>query len=364
MVIQRGAQHTGVSAIAKFYEWGLVIGRIERSPVPYSMRTVQGVQRRVNDLIIGGEGPAHLRFTTMEAFGQWCDLGLGYASGRLPRMGSRNLAFAFAALSSGLRRAELGSILTVEVGGGHAPGLLRCWLGVAAAKWGSARWFYLSDSAVARVNLYIVGQRRAAVDRANKRGLYCGDEWIRVDRVSGAGQYIKIHQGQTHRLLSYVPIAERARLVCVGDDGRVEPMSLWLGENGLPFSIDSWNGVFGLANRKLAAARGDEEVWITPHVLRHTFATNMLGVLVGTLLERRGAFDDPQMLVLRDHLFDPLRELMKLMGHRSLETTHRYLHTLAIHQEAVQDAVARYGELIPVDAIEADGTDNVDEYVS
>lgn len=122
---------------------------------------------------------------------------------------------------------------------------------------------------------------------------------LRVLRLLGKGERMRI-----------VPLGERARAALTGwiDGGRVRlpgargRAEVFLTRSGRPLGrIDAWRRV------KAAALRADLPAGISPHVLRHSFATHLLA----------GGAD--------------LRSVQELLGHASIGTTEVYTHLDAEH---------------------------------
>jgi hypothetical protein len=94
--------------------------------------------------------------------------------------------------------------------------------------------------------------------------------------------------------LAQMSVRERMVLFTEGPRGP-EPLWLRLTENGLPFRVDSWEGVFREANdrcaRVLTPIRGRDwdphrvySPYATPHSARHSFALYML-IVLNTLMD-------------------------------------------------------------------------------
>ncbi len=80
---------------------------------------------------------------------------------------------------------------------------------------------------------------------------------------------------------------------------------------------------------------------MTPHTLRHTFAVNMLSMLIR---EQIGAVFDPQDrhgATYRRILGDPLQKLQHLLGHASVTSTYIYLDSLAWRGRAAHRVAGR-----------------------
>jgi len=112
-----------LAALRRLYEWAARQGHVTASPV-----TVKTVRDRHGDLVEVAQAWAtdvrssNVKWLTPRAFRLWRDVGLrGYtAEGRRDaswrgRHDERNAAFADLLFSSGLRRTEAGSLLTIEL---------------------------------------------------------------------------------------------------------------------------------------------------------------------------------------------------------------------------------------------------------
>lgn len=111
------------------------------------------------------------------------------------------------------------------------------------------------------------------------------------------------------------------------------PAAIWLTRDGMPMTSKAWQSVFNRANRRCREMGLD--LYCTPHVLRHTFAVNMLEQLQRGHNEMLGSRDKQQRRHYQMAFGDPLNFLRIMLGHRSIETTSVYLHAMsAIELEA------------------------------
>ncbi|MCO5170954.1 MAG: tyrosine recombinase [Planctomycetes bacterium] len=160
------------------------------------------------------------------------------------------------------------------------------------------------DRAVVEL-LYGAGLRVAEVAGLDPGDLVPGDEGLCV-RVRGKGRKERlapVGRRAAATLEAYLA-GERAALV---RELAPRPVSaaLFLSRRGGRL------GVRGLSRVVVAAARRAGLTWVTPHTLRHSFATHLL---------ENGA---------------DLRAIQELLGHSSLATTQVYAHVSAAHLVAV-----------------------------
>lgn len=325
----------GWAALRHFYGWAKAEGLVECDPV--------GEQDRLrNPSVAGGHKEKNARasrdrWLTPGEFNMWRDVGLlGYQAvttrgGRvvagLPndvfrgRNTARNAAFTTYVLSTGLRKAEAGSLLAMEIPdavGSKAP---------IVGKGGVFRHYIpLHRSGLDSLQAYRDGERRDAIRRAQKSGRYGEIEnCLLISEVLTGGR-----RGQRLRLIDKrivdVPTMtsqERRRLFTLGPGG-LEPAALWLTEAGDPMPHTSWTSVFNTANDRVSAARTALNVpspWVhvSPHSLRFTFALMVLVAGVRATDEQLG-IGSSDAFVIRNysHVFDEVRDLL---GHASVATT-------------------------------------------
>ncbi|WP_405670294.1 hypothetical protein OG612_43365 (plasmid) [Streptomyces sp. NBC_01527] len=92
------------------------------------------------------------------------------------------------------------------------------------------------------------------------------------------------------RPLSSLDVEDRQRLFVEGDGG-LEPLWLWLSQDGRPFQPHSWEAVYRAASgrcRKVLEGKVAEPPYFTPHMARHSFALKMLVALMHALDKRFG----------------------------------------------------------------------------
>jgi len=184
-----------LAALRRLYEWAARQGHVAASPV-----TVKTVRDRHGDLVEVAQAWArdvrssNVKWLTPRAYRLWRDVGLrGYtAEGRRDaswqgRHDDRNAAFADLLFSSGLRRTEAGSLLTIELPAlAGSQRYFDAQLAAAVAKGKRPRTFYIAAAAVRDIEAYRATTRRAAIRRAQADGRYddLGEVWL-VTKMTG-----------------------------------------------------------------------------------------------------------------------------------------------------------------------------------
>jgi integrase len=106
----------------------------------------------------------------------------------------------------------------------------------------------------------------------------------------------------------------------------LEPASLWLNRHGLPVMPGTWQSMFGDANDR--CRRHAVGLRAHPHLLRHTYAVVTLEQLQREHIRELTAMNPGQRTTYEQIFGDPLDWVRRRLGHRSVETTFKYLHTL------------------------------------
>jgi site-specific recombinase XerD len=292
-----------------------------------TVRLPDGSSVQTPELAAGEVRSSNVKWLTPRAFRRWVRVGLfGYGAEDLPvpgwrgRNDGRDAAFAEVLFSSGLRRREAGTLLTVELPDTSTPRAYYPGRVAAAVAKHANRYFYVGAGALKAVEAYVATTRAQAVARARAEGRYenLRDRWL-VREVTRSG-LVRWHDGSG--VVSQAPLnaltdLDRQRLY-VQADGGLEPLALWLTEAGLPMDYRSWSHVFGRANARCAAL--GMAVFCTPHMCRHSFALRMLVSLHHALDTRLGL--DPAQRRHYQQVYGSVWDLVKdLLGHRSVETT-------------------------------------------
>ncbi|MGW6508914.1 site-specific integrase [Streptomyces niveus] len=325
-----------LAALRGLYDWAAAREIVDASPVALrSVRTRDGGVVQVPELAPSDVRSSDVKWLTPRAYRLWRDVGL---RGRRPdgrvdtawrgRNEGRDVAFADTSFSSGLRRREAGSLLTVElpeleVGRRYYPGRV----GRAVAK-RAGRYFYVAHEALKAVESYRLTARAAAVRRAQKRGWYERIADLRVvEHVGRRGEIVWTERGgRTGRAHLGELDARVRRLLYRRGEAGLEPLAVWLTETGMPLKYTSWNQVFERANARCLVL--GLTVFATPHMLRHSMALRVLLSLHFALDRRLGL--SPEQRRDYEELYGNVWAIVKdLLGHRSEETTREiYLEPL------------------------------------
>ncbi|MFD9288357.1 integrase [Streptomyces sp. NPDC060030] len=286
----------------------------------------------------GGSTPADKRpnarrrkvvWLTPEQYRTWRDLGV---RGYLPtgvkdpsfrgKRTARNCAYTDLMVRTGMRLEEQSALTLFELPDHDGlSAYYRFWLPEAIAKGGSCRDIYVPDGGLRATVDYIEIDRADAVARAQAAGRYetVEDKLLvepGTDRVQIGGEW---HQ------VADLDADERLRLFIRTESG-LEPAALWLAEDGMPLTLHAWKWVFREASRR--CRRLGVKIHCHPHALRHSFAVVTLEQLQRAHLESLAAMDPAQRRHYRMIWGDPLDWVRIRLGHASLETTQKYLHTL------------------------------------
>ena len=284
--------------------------------------------------------PHDMQFVDLGRYLVFRDIGL---KGRLPdgsedpawrgRNGERNAVFAELLVTTGMRLGEAGSLIIDELPRltSDSPRILPFDLPGVITKGERPRRIRLPRRVLKLIEDYSDIERQIALAKTPPHPavplVLSSDGRNAVD---GSGRRIA---------LTRLRPQDRQRLLR-SLDGRAEHVSLWLTERGQPVSSGTWEAAFRRASQRCRAFGLD--ITVTPHMLRHTFAVNMLSMLIR---EQVGAIFNPtdaHGAAYRQMLGDPLRHLQHLLGHANITSTYIYLDSLAEAQELVDAAADRW----------------------
>jgi integrase len=261
---------------------------------------------------------------------RWRDVGLrGFGLDGLEdsrwrgRNEQRDAAFADGLYGTGLRLQEWATILDIELPADDpARGYATRWLAEACAKGRVGRKYWLPRVALTEVLSYGEGARALAVRRAQGRGRY--EQLANVQIVEQIQANGRLKLCTANGQLQTVPLDELtapARLCLFRRvDGELEPLAVWLNEDGLPRPVHAWEHTFQVANRRVERL-GLAGFRCTPHMLRHSFALKWYSV--GRLLyeARLAHLDREELRDFRAQFGDTWQLVALLLGHRNPQTT-------------------------------------------
>jgi len=343
-----------LAAFASLYRWAVKNGHVTRNPV--AMKQVRGRNGEVVTTTTARAKDArasNVHWLTPRTWRRWIDVGLrGHGRDGVPepgwagRLEDRNVAFTRLLVSSGLRRAEGGALLTFEVPGLRLDGgrYYRGKVAAAVTRSKKDRTFYAAADAIGAIEAYTDSSRAWAVAQAQRKGLYERLPGARVvtevtRRARPVVRWRGLDGTSGERPLSELTVRERMLLLTEGPRG-LEPLWLWLNEQGMPFGVHSWEGVFRTANERCERVLippgriglDPHQVfapYATPHSARHSFALYML-VVLNVLMDQKYGLTAEERRSFRQLYGDPWFMVQQLLGHASRDTTvDRYLAPVA-----------------------------------
>ena len=327
-----------LAALRSFYRWA---ARTHGVPDP-----VVGTDDL--DLRPHGVRDRDIKWFDPAGYRRWRDLGLrGHGLDDRPdpqwrgRNGQRDVAFADGLYGSGLRLAEWASVLLIDLPEDDpARGYTTSYLADACAKGGYGHRYWLPRTALLGVLDYVEGARARAVRQAQRSGRYEQVQGRRLVLGQHAGRLsIQEPDGRrTSPALNAIGPRQRARLFRPTSAG-LEPLALWLNEDGMPRAAHGWQHTFAEANARIK--RMDLQGFAcTPHMLRHSCALRWYAV--GRLAyERRFAhLDEEELRDFRAQFGNTWDLVATMLGHRSPETTRQhYLKSRELHQTGEKSLV-------------------------
>lgn len=354
--ISASSWNRAVTAMESLYTWAAEEGLIAKTPFQHRVRIApssrdaggQAVKSNtLRDAHYTEEKrtqyvrPAQYR-TFREVGLRWLDdHGIEDPRTHAGRQAHRNVVLADFLYLSGLRIQEGASILEWEVPSAEAlrsarAGVALEWtVAKAIAKGGKRRVIRVAQRALRQLRDYADLERRNLIESHRRDdGTYSGIKHPIVVRRVDDGHYRILATG-TVRSIDNTGPATRARLVERLPDGSQRPVALWLGERGAPLRVTSWEDVFEKAEERSG-------IYVRPHMLRHTYAVNLLAQLVeGTIKAAVKKEDDTTFQRIAHRLYaEPLNLVRRQLGHASITQTYQYLDCLEDAQSFVDDAVA------------------------
>jgi integrase len=321
------------------YRWAVESGFIAENPiVQRPARSRLGQRRRHRDGQTPAETPKDSRTEDLAwfpppSYRQWRDVGVrGYCSDGLRdssfrgRNAARNAVFCDLMVRTGMRLSEQASLTVFEVpdlgvNRAYAP----TWLPSAVAKNGSGRRIYVPATVLRDVWDYIDVERQEVIELARSRGTY--DDLASALVVEDPERPVVIPPQSDGRKRPVETLKPRQRRnLLVRRTAGLEPAALWLNQDGLPMRPRTWQSMFTAANER--CARHGVVLRAHPHLLRHTYAVVTLEQLQREHIRELRTMTSAQRTSYEQIFGDPLDWVRRRLGHRSVETTFKYLHTL------------------------------------
>ncbi len=262
-------------------------------------------------------------------YARWRDLGVRGLdlSGRPDRWwrgrnGERDAAFCDGLYGTGLRVSEWASVVLPELPAyDRRRGYYTCKLADRCAKGRYGHLYWTPRSAMKGLLSYVEGARAAAVRRAQATGRYEQLNGLKLALATDGAAAVTLQagHGEERWLWNDIGPRTRLRLFCRTAQG-LEPLALWLNEDGLPREGRGWEHTFDVANDRIQAL-GLENFTCTPHMLRHSFALKWWAIGGLVHAARLGHLSEEERADFREQFGDTWHLVQTMLGHRRVETT-------------------------------------------
>lgn len=340
--LSNSAWNRTASVLRGLYEWMRWVGYVVEKPWIENLRKNSLSSRQTVSMDV--------RHLTLDQYRLFINLGVrgihpsGMADETLKIQNTARLhAGADIARGTGMRRQEFSSLLLNEVID-PVTGKRRDSIELhAVAKNQVRRSLFITPTMADRIRIYQKGERALHVANTHQSLSERHSELIIIDRISEDGQQMSgtRQNSRISKRTSSFTLEERRFMVQEGEHG-LEPMALFLSQRGVMTRPAAWSEDFRSASVRMRKYRHETgspmPAYVTPHMLRHTFAVHMLAFFSRHLAELgmlRGSMGSMPTDLLR---YNPLLRLQTLLGHASPQTTLHYVKYVGDTNANLEDA--------------------------
>ena len=314
--VQTNSFSRDVAALKKFYSWVGPRYGIENPFADYDKPKIV----RHHDV----------KWLDPNGYRRWLDLGVRGMdlSGRPDkwwrgRNEQRDTAFCNGLYGNGLRVSEWASVVLPELPRySRRRGYYTCQLADKCAKGGWGHRYWTPRSAMKGVLSYCEGARAAAVRRAQAAGRYERLDGVELVLSTEGTEKVTVElPGSRREELSWNDVAPERRLrMFRRTELGLEPVALWLNEDGLPREGRGWEHTFDVANERIEML-GLEGFKCTAHMLRHSFALKWYAIGKLVHAARLGHLSEDERRDFREQFGDTWHLVQTMLGHADVETT-------------------------------------------